>query len=78
MGFILGIIDLDNAEKNNFNVSLDNKNQKILTFSHKKKNFTIAKGNMIQIKLVEKFVKPDRTVVLSCEFDLSKSQVNLN
>jgi hypothetical protein len=62
---------------NNFNVTFDNKNQKVLTFTQKKKNYTIAKGNIIQVKLSEKYVKPDRSVVLSCEFDFSKSQISL-
>lgn len=77
-GIIPAIVDLDKSEKNNFNVSMDNKNQKILTFSHKKKNYTLTKGNLLHIKLLEKYVKPDRSVMLSCEFDFSKSQIILN
>jgi len=78
LGVIQAIVDLDKTEKNNFNVSTDNKNQKILTFSHAKKNYTLSKGNIVQVKLLEKFVKSDRSLILSCEFDFSKSQIILN
>ncbi len=77
-GFIQAIVDLEKTEKNNFNISTDNKNQKILTFSHSKKNYTLSKGNMVHVKLIEKYVKPDRSVVLSCELDFTKSQVILS
>ena len=77
LGVIQAIVDLDKTEKNNFNVSTDNKNQKILTFSHAKKNYTLSKGNIVQVKLLEKFVKSDRSLILSCEFDFSKSQIIL-